>query len=474
MTVLQDEGALVGVAGHRHATHLVYMGLMAMQHRARAGVGLAVADGASVRGIHGAGLVERVLTGRLVDEMDAPIAIGRLTGTPAFGRIGDAPAMGHGRVEVQEPVVRTWRGGRLAVASAGRLTNGKALRREVLERGALAGDSDAELIAALIAMEDGRTLVNRVVAVLHRLRGAFSLLVASEERLIAARDPRGYRPLCIGQLGGSTLFASEDAVLRDLGSERIRPVAPGEVLVVDSHGMLGLKPFLERPRSASLADLVELAREDARVEGVPVTGVRLALGQAIAKERPAPGAGVIVGLPGQELVAVGYAQALGRRFVPALSANPAAGRAHPAPADVDDAAFRAPLRASGVNRADVALVVPVLVTGLSVEHAVRALRKAGARRVHLRVATPGLAHVDPFGLALPPPEALAAVRLPLPEVLADGLEVDSAASLSVQGMRGAVDAWEDGWCDAAWSGEIPEAAEVGADQLGLFGSDEEV
>ena len=473
MTVLQDEGSLVGVAGHRHATHLVYMGLMAMQHRASAGVGLAMADGSTVRGLHAPGTVDRVLTGRIVDQMDAPMAIGRLTGVPSFGPVDPAPGLGAGgRVDVQEPVVRTWSGGRLAVATAGRLTNGKALRKEVLERGVLAGDSDAELVAALLALEDGRTLVNRVVAVLHRLRGAFSLLVLSEERLIAARDPRGYRPLCIGQLGAATLFASEDAALRDLGCEMVRPVAPGEVLVVDNHGMLGLKPFLSKPRSASLADLVELARDDATVDGIPVTDVRLALGQAIAKERPAPGAGLIVGLPGQELVAAGYAQALGRRFVPALSVRRAARIAHPAPADVDDAVFRAPLRASGVHRADVALIVPVLGTGIEVEHAVQALRAGGARRVHLRVATPGLAHADPFGLALPPPEALAAVRLPLPEVLADGLSVDSAASLSVEGMRAAIDAWEDGWCDVAWSGEIPEAAEVGADQLGLFGADE--
>jgi len=484
VTILQDEGAIVGAAGHRHATHLVYLGLLAQQHRAGAGVGVAVADGSNVRGLHGPGRVDQVLTGRIIDELDAPIAIGRLTGAPRIGPLDLSlgsdeapdflPALGDDRVSVQEPVVRTWRGGRLAVAMAGRLTNGKALRQELLAGGAaLAGDSDGELIAALIAGEDGRTLVNRVVAVLHRLRGAFSVLVASEDKLIAGRDPRGYRPLCMGGLGGATVFASESTALADLGCDPIRSVAPGEVLVVDGSGMLGLKPFLSRPRSASLADVVELARDGARVEGIDVAEVRLALGRAIAKERPAPGAGVIVGLPGSELVAVGYAQALGRRFLPALSVSPAAVRALPAPADVDDAPFRAPFRAAGVHRADVALVVPVLLTGQPIEHAVQALRAAGARRVHLRVATPALTHADPFGLALPPPEALAGVRLPMPEVLADGLGVDSAAALTLPAMRGAIDAWEAGWCDAAWSGVIPEAAEVGADQLGLFGSEDD-
>lgn len=469
MTVLQDEGSLVGASGHRHATHIVQAGLLALQHRARAGVGIAAADGASIRGAHGSGQVHEVLTGRLIDDLDAPIALGRLTGTPRLQDIG------HGLVTVQEPVVRSWSGGRLAVASAGRLTNGKALRQQHLGAGGvLSGDSDAELIATLIASEDARTLVNRVVAALHRLRGAFSVLVASERVLIAARDPRGYRPLCMGQLGGATVFASEDTALQDLGCDMVRPVAPGEVVVVDGNRVMSLKPFLPRDRSASLADLVELARDDATVDGVSAQEVRLALGRAIAKERPAPAAGMVVGLPGAELVAVGYAQALGRRYVPALSYAPASALALPSPADVDDSALRSPLRAAGVDRSDVALVVPVLATGVAVEHAVQALRRAGVRRIHLRVATPALAHVDPFGLALPPPEALAGVRLSTPEQLADGLSVDSAAALSLEGMRGAIDAWEDGWCDAAWSGRIPEAAEVGADQLILFGAEDGV
>ena len=324
--ILQDEGALVAAAGHRHATHLVYLGLLAMQHRARAGVGLAASDGSSVRGTHGAGLVRDVLRGRIIDDLDAAIAVGQLTGAPLLSDVlqGHGSAAPTDLVTVHAPIVRSWRGGRLAVAMSGRLTNGKALRQELLEHGRVfAGDSDVELLAALIGAEDGRTLVNRVVAVLHRLRGAFSLVVASEERIIAARDPRGYRPLCVGMLGGATVLASEDAVLRDLGADPIRPVAPGEVLVVDAQGVVSLRPFLDRPRSASLADLIDLARDDATVEGVSVLDARLAFGAAIARERPAPGAGLVVGLPGAEAVAHGYAQTLGRRLVPALSLAPA-------------------------------------------------------------------------------------------------------------------------------------------------------
>lgn len=461
MSLIQDEGALIAVAGHRHATHLAYLGLLSLQHRASAGAGLAVADGSSVRGLVAPGPAEQAFGARDLDHLDAPIAIGRLTGAPALD-------VGVGRVEIQEPVVRSWSQGRLAVATAGRLTNGKVLRQECLESGAVfAGDTDAETIAALIGRDSGRTLVNRVVSVLHDLRGAYAIAIASEERLILARDPRGYRPLCLGQLGGATLAASEDTALRDLGCEMVRAIAPGEVVIVDGGGVMSLRPFLGRPRSASLADLIDLARDDAQVEGVSALQTRLALGRAIAKERPAPGAGTIVGLPDAQGVAVGYAQALGRRFVPALRASEPATRALPVPADVDDGVFRVPFRASGVERAEVALVVPTLTTGAIIERAVQALRRGGARRVHLRVASPGLAHPDPFGLALPPPETLAAVRLATPEQLADGLGVDSAAALSVSGMRDAIPDWEAGWCDAAWSGELPEAAEVDPDQLSM-------
>lgn len=463
MRALQDEGSICAVAGHRHAGHVAYLGLMAMQHRARAGVGIAAVDQGSIRGLARSGPIEQVFTGRMVDDLDGRVAVGRLTGAPALD------GAGHGFTSTHEPVVRTWSGGRITVAVAGRITNAKAKREEIFRAGgALAGESDGELVAEMIAREPGRTLVNRVVSVLHDLTGAFSLVIASHDRLIAARDPHGFRPLSVGVLGSATVVSTEDSALRDLGCSQISAISPGEVLVVDGSGLQRLQPFLPRPRSASLVDLVEIGRPDSSADGVAAYELRLALGAAVGKERPAPGAGTIVGLPGFEEYAVGYAKALGRQFVPALRGAPFADHALPSPADVDDAVFRSRFRASGVSRADVALVVPALVSGSRVERAARALRIGGARRVHLRVATPVICFADPYGVAMPPPEALAGIRLHTPEQMADGLEVDSAAALSLVAMRSALPAWEDGWCDTMFSGEHPVLSEVGSDQLGLF------
>lgn len=464
MRGIQDEGSLVAAAGHRHAAHLVYLGLLSLQHRAMAGVGLATSDGTStIRQLVGPGLVHEVLVDRTVDQLDGPLAVGRLSGAPLVATHGP------GATAVEEPVVRSWSGGRLAVTMAGRLTNGAALRQQVLgSRGVLAGASDAELVAHLIAAEDGRTIVNRVVAALHDLRGAFSMVVITEDKMIVARDPRGYRPLVLGALGSATVVASEDTALRDLGCSEIRSVQPGEIVIIDGGRALSLKPFMPKSRSASFADLAVLARDGAVVDGVSAMQARLSLGAALARERPAPGAAVVTGLPSAQSVAAGYADALGRPLLPALTVSRAQERLLPPPADVDDSGYRTHLRAAGVARAEVALVVPSLATGIEVEQAVVALRRAGARRIHLRVATPAIAYADPFGLSLPPPETLASVRLPLPEQLATGLGVDSAACLSLEGMRGAIDGWEAGWCDAAWSGELPEPAVDGVDQLGLF------
>lgn len=462
MRGVQDEGSLVAVAGHRHAAYLVQLGLASMAHRGRAGSGVAAADGTSVRGVVVPGSPVDAYGDRTLDSLPGSVAIGRLTGAPEVGgRTG-------GMVEIHEPVVRSWRGGRMAVASAGRLTNGDNLRAELLEAGGvLASASDAELIAAMIAARPGRTFVNQVLAALHDLRGAYSIVVASEDRLIVARDRQGFRPLVVGLVGGATVVATEDVVLRDLGAEDMRLVEPGEMLVVDATGSASLRPFFPKRRAASLMDVVALARDDARVDGLPVFSVRLALGRGIAEERPAPSASIIVGLPESLTVAAGYAEARSRPIRPLLVPG-SGGQPGGAPADIDDSGVNAPLRASSVRGQEVVLVVPLLVSGHRARQAVAALRRAGARRVHLRVASPPVLHPDPYGLSVPPEEMLVAVANPTPESLADALGVDSAAFLSLARLRQAITTWEEGWCDTVWSGEHPTPPDEAPGQLGLF------
>lgn len=461
MRDVQDEGSLVAVAGDRHAAWLVRLGLEAIQHRGAGGVGLASADGDAIRGLRGAGPVSRVLTDRAVDAHGGTVAVGRLSGVPAVDVGSDLSA------RIQEPVVRSWGGGQVAVASAGRLTNGAALRQQLLYEGVVfEGSSDAELLAALLARQPGRTLVNRLVAVLHDLHGSFAIALATERLLVVARDPRGYRPLVRGLRDGAVVFASEDAALRDLGCTRIRPVAPGEVVVVQGSQAQSLHPFLPRTRQASLADLVAIAREDSRVDGTSVREVRTALGAQLAAEHPVAGAALVTALPEASTAAAAYAEASARPYRQVLFPGPDSSPG--VPAGLDPGAFARPLRATGVRGQEVVLVVPTLVTGRRVREAARALRDAGALRIHLRAAAPPVGHPEPFGLSLPPPEALVAVAHPTPGELCDALAVDSAASLSRLGLQRAVLTWEDGWCDTPWTGHALDAAEVSSNQLGLF------
>jgi amidophosphoribosyltransferase len=354
----------------------------------------------------------------------------------------------------------------MAVASAGRLANGPVLRQQILSGGgALFGESDAELVAAHIARQEGRTLVNRLVAALHDLQGAWSLAIVSEDRLIVARDPRGFRPLVRGRWDGAYAFASEDTALRDLGCTEIQPVRPGEVIIIDREGARAIRPFLPVRREASLVDLVWLAREDARVEGESTSEVRLALGRSLAELHPVPSAAVVVGLPEAPACAIGFTEAV-RRPYRSLAQAPSLV---PFAQELGTLA-RSPgrYRASGVAGQEVALVLPGLVTAHEATEAVSALRAAGATRVHVRIAAPLPVEPDPYGVAMPPPEAWVATGETGAQTLADRLGADSAGALDLGALRAVIGSWEQGWCDTVWSGIRPVPIDERSGQLDLF------
>ncbi|MEZ4237668.1 MAG: hypothetical protein R3F59_16275 [Myxococcota bacterium] len=285
-----DTVGLCGIAGARDAATRVALGLEALGHRGELDRRIVASEG-------------------LTAAPDAPLrpglAIGEVHGQPPAEGLG-------GEAGEERLVVGRVRDRWVAVALAGRLTNGARLSEELTSGGAvLQTRTDAELLLHLIATSSQRRFVNCVVDALWRVEGAYSLLVLTSELLLAVRDPAGFRPLVLGRLNEAALVATEDAAVVAAGGEVRRPVQAGELLVLDGRGVQSVSPFPGRPPSACVQELVALAAPDAAPFGIAVAEARAALARRLAEVAPCPGAEVVCGVPGYEQVALAWAEAAG-------------------------------------------------------------------------------------------------------------------------------------------------------------------
>ncbi|MBW1880572.1 MAG: amidophosphoribosyltransferase [Deltaproteobacteria bacterium] len=476
MEGFRDEGGLFGIAGHRLAAHLTYIGLHALQHRGQDGAGIVVSDGDLLRGIHGSGLVQEAFAGTLLQGLRGQSAIGQVVRS---GRDTQHAAMAAQRL----PLLVRYRGGQLAVAMTGRFTNGSLLRQRLKDDGALFTTlADAEILLHLLATSRQKTLVNRLVDALWQVEGAFSIVLLSEDRMIAVRDPNGFRPLLRGRHEGATVVATEDGPIRFLGGEIRSEIEPGQMVIVDEHGESAVRPFPSRPRSACIQEYVEIAPADAHVFGQATYSLRVALGERLARERPSAGAEVVVSLPGAATpIGVGYARVAGLPAKEGLVRTPYTRRNYvEPPQELRD--FGSRLRWTPVpvvvDQQVVVLVVASITTGEMVRKAVRLLRGAGAREVHLRVASPPVTGTCHYGVSSPTADELATSRHGGPVELSGWLGTESVGFLSVESLHAILGCRTDGtpqWCDGCFSGDYPvvPAEELEKDQLPLFEDGEE-
>ncbi|TVQ89945.1 MAG: hypothetical protein EA397_13370 [Deltaproteobacteria bacterium] len=458
--MIQDDGNLFAVSGHPRAAWVTYLGLLAMGHRAAGGIGLLASEGTGLQGWW----ARRQELGP-----DAALVLDTLPGSLALGRLSAGPTEGFERRPL-EPVRRWWHRGQLGCATAGRLTNGVALRKHLFEdQGSLASDTDAELITSLVARGRGSNVVSSTVHALFDLTGAFNLIVATPTQLVVCRDPCGFRPLFFGRVDGAPAVASESVALLEVGATELREVEPGEVLVIEGAQVATLHPFLrgERRRMASLVDLVALARPESTVAGEQAAEIRAALGRALALHAPSPEAATVVGVQGGLAAAQGYAQALGRPFTGMIAPFVEGGQSPLPPIELHGRGPVSGYRLEGPASAAVTLVVPALAQAASVRPYIQALRRAGAGAIHLRIASPPIVASEPYGLALPPPEGLFAQRFRALDEQARALSVDSVGWLSLDALRASVPSFEQGWCDTIWSGELPIPAHAPEAQLAL-------
>ena len=467
-----DECGVFGVFGGPEAANLTYLGLHALQHRGQEAAGIVTSNG------------ERLFAHRqlgLVQDVFGADRLARLPGNAAIGHVRYSTT-GEGHVKNAQPLAVDYAHGSIAVAHNGNLTNGAALR-ETLERDGsiFATTSDTEVLVHLIARSRATTMVDRVADALSQVVGAYSIAFLSENQLIAARDPFGFRPLSLGTLGDATLVASEPPAFDLIGGRYLRDVVPGEMVVVNGKGVTSLRPFEPRPQHMCIFEYVYFARPDARLEGVSVYEARQRLGRQLAAEQPAD-VDVVIPVPDSGMPAsLGYAAALGVPFELGLIRSHYVGRTFIEPQQsIRNFGVRLKLHpVQDVLRGKrVAVIDDSVVRGTTSKKIVRMLRDAGAKEVHLRISSPPTRWPCYYGIDTPSREELIAAQQD-PEAIGRFVEADTMGYLSIEGLHQAVPAPSNpnktpattGYCDACFSGRYPVPVAPAQDkrQLRLVG-----
>ncbi|MEG2165790.1 MAG: amidophosphoribosyltransferase, partial [Ruthenibacterium sp.] len=428
-----------------------YYGLYALQHRGQESCGIAVNENGIIRNHRDNGLVNEVFTPEVMQTLG--------TGKMALGHCRYGTTGTRTRANAQPLLVQHVKGA-MALAHNGNLTNAEELREEFeLGGGIFHATSDTEVIAYTITKErlTAPTIEDAIVSAMDRLAGAYSLVVMSQRKLIAARDPMGFRPLCMGKLGESVIFASESSALDAIGATLIRDIAPGEVVIVTEDGVRSIKTHCGKGSAFCVFEYIYFARPDSVIEGSCVHQARMRAGAFLALEHPVQ-ADVVIGVPDSGLdAALGFAKQSGIPYDIGFLKNKYIGRTFIAPTQKqreNDVRIKLNPIASAVKGKRVVLVDDSIVRGTTSLKIVKLLREAGATEVHMRLSSPPFLYPCYFGTDIDSREKLIAYKHSIPEI-AKLIDVDSIGYLEIADLpRLAADS-TCGFCDGCFTGKYP-------------------
>jgi amidophosphoribosyltransferase len=450
---------IFGVRGQVDAVGLTKLGLYSLQHRGQESAGIvAVDERGDARGVRSMGLVSEMS----IPQLDA------LHGTMAIGHTRYSTA-GSSTIENAQPVLVSSRGGHISLAHNGNLTNAGELRAELEELGSIfASSMDSEVIVHRLARSTATKPEERLTDALRGVEGAYSILIVLGDTLLAARDPRGWRPLVMGRLDGSPVFGSETCALDIVGAHYERDIEPGEIFAVDAAGERSIFPFERKELKRCVFEHVYFARPDSRIFGGSVDRARRALGRRLAQECPAPGAELVFSVPdSSNSAAIGFAEESGLPYELALIRNHYVGRTFIQPTQATrDAKVR--LKYNAVREVlagkRVVMVDDSIVRGTTTRGLVQLVRGAGAAEVHMRVSSAPVTGPCYYGIDTPSREELIAANHTHDEIRAS-LGVDSLGYLSLDGMLQSVPGGPDGFCHACFSGDYPTPPPTDPDKL---------
>ena len=433
---------------------LAYYALYSLQHRGQESAGIAVNDDGVIRAYRDVGLVGDVFRPeRLASLGQGGIAVGHVR----YGTTGS-----DNQRNVQPILVNHYKG-RMALAHNGNLTNSHALRRELESQGSIfQTTTDSEVIAYLIVQERLRhpSIEAAVSAAMERLEGAYSLVISSPSKLIAVRDPHGFRPLCMGELrDGSVVFASESCALDAIGARFLRDLRPGEIVVADGKGLRSIETHCGKvPKSLCVFEFIYFARPDSVIDGSSVHVARQRAGAFLALEHPVQ-ADVVIGVPDSGLdAALGYARQSGIPYGMGFIKNKYIGRTFISPTQAlreSEVSIKLnPIR-SVVAGKRVVLIDDSIVRGTTCRRTIDLLRKAGAREIHMRVSAPPFVSECYYGTDIDDKDKLIATHHSVEEI-AKIIGVDSLGYLSLENVVKLADSTS-GFCTACFGGGYPTA-----------------
>lgn len=450
---------IFGVRDQPDAVALTKLGLYSLQHRGQESAGVVSVES------NGAARAVRIMG--LVSDM-SNVQLDALHGTMAIGHTRYSTT-GSSSIENAQPVLVSSRGGHIALAHNGNLTNAGELRAELEDLGSIfASSMDSEVIVHRLARSPATRPEERLADALRDVEGAFSLVTILGETLLAARDPRGWRPLVLGRLNGAPVFGSETCALDIVGATYERDVEPGEIIAVDDEGERSIFPFEKKELKRCVFEHVYFARPDSRIFGGSVDRARRELGRRLARECPAPDADLVFSVPdSSNSAAIGYAEESGLPYELALIRNHYVGRTFIQPTQATrDAKVRLKYNAvrEVLDGKRVVMVDDSIVRGTTTRGLVSLVRGAGAREVHMRVSSAPVTGPCYYGIDTPSREELIASDHTLDQIR-ESLGVDSLGYLSLDGMLESVPGGPGGFCHACFSGDYPTPPPTDPDKL---------
>ena len=451
---LNEECGVFGVWGHPDAARVTYFGLHSLQHRGQEGAGVVTNDAGKLNGHRDLGLLAEVFSDERV--------LQRLTGEAAIGHVRYATA-GNGSVDNIQPFLFKFFDQQIGLAHNGNLTNAKSLRKSLEKAGAIFhSNSDTEILMHLIRRSEEPLFMDRVKEALNQVKGGFAYLLLTENAMIAALDPNGFRPLSIGKMvNGAYVVASETCALEVIGAEFIRDVRPGEVVIIDDAG-IQIEQYTQEVQPAICSmEFIYFARPDSNIAGVNVHRARKNMGRRLAQEAPIE-ADMVIGVPNSSLSAAsGYAEASGIPYELGLVKNQYIARTFIQPTqELREQGVRMKLSAvrGVVEGKRVILVDDSIVRGTTSRRIVQLLKEAGAKEVHVRIGSPPLRYPCFYGIDIQTRKELIAAKYTEAEIC-EKIEADSLAFLSEDGLIEAIgldcDAPYSGLCMAYFNGDYP-------------------
>jgi amidophosphoribosyltransferase len=459
----KDECGVFGIFGHPEAANMTYLGLYALQHRGQESAGIAASDGVQVRISREMGYVADVFDGETLSTLPGPLAIGHVRYSTA----------GESKLLNAQPILIDCAHGQIGICHNGNIVNARELRDDLVRRGSIfQSNSDTEVILHLYARSRAASVEDAIVESVAQVQGAFSLAMLTKDRLIAVRDPHGFRPLALGRLDEAWVIASETCAMDLIGATYVRDVEPGEVVVISASGLRSIKPFPPAPQAHCIFEHVYFARPDSYVFGRSVNEVRTELGRVMAREQPVD-ADVVVPVPDSGVcAAMGYAEASGVPLRMGLIRNHYVGRTFIQPqSSIRHFGVKVklnPVRSILAGKR-VVLVDDSIVRGTTSRKIVKMVRAAGAREVHVRISCPPTISPCFYGVDTPSKSELIAATHTLPEIR-EFLEADSVAYVSLEGLMSAVGSDRGSYCSSCYTGVYPVAIprdEAGYLQLAL-------